>query len=79
MAIRATMGNIDNHGGTAFPSGIAVDQDNELLYGTTGMSLRDYFAAQAMLRVNDAEATLEEVSAKCYRIADAMLVARKLT
>ena len=63
-------------GGPAFP----VPANEPIHSGTTGMMLRDYFAAMAM------QAMCEEVSrydkfdscAKdAYKIADAMLEARK--
>lgn len=47
----------------------------------TGMTLRDYFAAKAMLargftvRPYD---TTDETAKDCYRMADAMMKARKL-
>lgn len=48
----------------------------------TGMSLRDYFAAQAMQGICAHQDTwgyskFSEMTEKCYEIADAMLAARK--
>lgn len=66
-------------GGPAFPVGDFLSDRG--LVERTGMSLRDYFAGQALtafrLRPSDwAEDDLEV--AKCvYRIADAMLAARE--
>lgn len=57
----------------AFPNPHRTDE--------TGMTLRDYFAAKAMLargftvRPYD---TTEETAKDCYRMADAMMKARKL-
>lgn len=60
----------DNVGGAAFPT------YKDSLY--LGMSLRDYFAAQAMMgiqaRVNW---SVDDVAAIAYKQADAMLEARK--
>ena len=57
----------------AFPNPHRTDE--------TGMTLRDYFAAKAMLargftvRPYD---TTDETAKDCYRMADAMMKARKL-
>lgn len=45
-----------------------------------GMTLRDYFAAKAMqglLSNRNAEAAIDEFAVKAYRMADAMMKARK--
>jgi hypothetical protein len=60
-------------GGPAFP----VET-----HGEGGMSLRDWFAGQSVGAVlasaqRDCSATLLEVAEKSYRLADAMLEARK--
>lgn len=51
--------------------------------GQDGMSLRDYFAGQALaaLRTHGWAALAEHgiVAAECYALADAMLAARKAT
>ena len=68
-----------NDGGPAFPL-----NNNE----RHGMSLRDYFAAQALVGVIAARTTLsveninddinqESIAEECYEIADAMLVERE--
>lgn len=49
--------------------------------GSVGMSLRDYFAAQALVGLlssptTDPRAPVERVSDASYEIADAMLAAR---
>lgn len=70
-------------GGSAFP--IAADLRPDLDKMWTGMTLRDYFAAKAMqgmLAANgDANGYLEyeekTVAANAYKLADAMLKARK--
>lgn len=61
-----TMMARDKTGGYAFPSDTS-----------TGMTLRDWFAGQALASV-DHDPDLPEIAARAaYRIADAMLVARK--
>ena len=58
----------------AFPQTI-YDQHGQSLDIHTGMDLRDYFAAQAMLvvKASDYKTTAEY----CYRLADKMMEARK--
>jgi len=57
-------------GGTAFPAeGIASLGSR---YCTPGMSLRDWFAGQAMVLV-DAELPVDQFAKQTYIIADAML------
>lgn len=66
-------------GGPAFPS------DNVTTSGVKGMTLRDYFAGQALAAVYTrcdasphAEVRTAEAVAKCaYNVADAMLAARE--
>lgn len=68
------MGQTAKHGGNAFPCSNDC-RDNEM-----GMTLRDYFAAQALVgmaanhRWN--EAKWEVVAEQAYRAADQMLKAR---
>ena len=75
------------HGGPAFPNTIKVidEQFAEL----RGMTLRDYFAAQAMGDVmadwrasrdrdgSDFDTDAEAMAGDCYSMADAMLKARQ--
>ena len=65
------------NGGPAFPT---VDANREEVYGTRGMSLRDYFAAKAMqgFSVNSdfTENTHREIADMAYALADAMLEER---
>lgn len=55
-----------------------------IMQGNNGMTLRDYFAARAMDRMTslcedrDGGWNEDTVAAGCYRLADAMLRARKL-
>lgn len=68
---------MSNHnGGPAFPT---LGQGIE----TEGMTLRDYFAAKELTRmehaqcmVNDVQGAYDRIAAHCYRMADAMLAER---
>ena len=71
-----------NHGGNAFPAGETATLDD-----TMGMSLRDYFAGQALVSViqvcaNDLRESgigepIEQMFARrAYMVADAMMAAR---
>lgn len=65
-------------GGPAFPISIPGYGDN----GCEGMSLRDYFAAHALIGVmivhpNNHSYSEDAMAADAYRLADAMLEARK--
>jgi hypothetical protein len=59
-------------GGPAFPT-----DSHE--YNYQGMTLRDYFAAKAMqgLMASTIDATLKTFAQQSYKMADAMLEARK--
>lgn len=62
-----------NDGGPAFPIGYGQGRDI-----SPGMSLRDWFAGQAILCVlGYATGDNEAVATECYQIADAMLAARE--
>jgi len=60
-------------GGPAFP----VPANEPIHPGTTGMMLRDYFAAKAMQLCFDHCTTDENAAKAAYKAADAMLEARK--
>jgi hypothetical protein len=67
-----------NDGGPAFPR-----QPSEYTSGSQGMTLRDWFAGQAMTAIIGSlycapETTFKEVSGKAYAQADAMLKAREV-
>ena len=69
------MNNKINDGGPAFPADFQ-------LY-STGMTLRDYFAASALngliASVQPGQIwSCEEIGVTCYRMADAMLKAREV-
>lgn len=75
-------------GGPAFPVPCDRDPSNGqgIREGADGMSLRDYFAGQvvgeafakmASHPVSMTSPTINDVAEKAYRLADAMLAARK--
>lgn len=68
----------------AFPTGIIIDPKNgQIIGGSNGMTLRDYFAAKAMQNFlstvgwNSDQKWFDETSVGAYRMADAMLKARE--
>jgi hypothetical protein len=66
-------------GGPAFPGGYAgIDAAGEDVY--VGMTLRDYFAAAALMvatqNIWDSH-KMEHVAKRCYQYADAMIAARQ--
>ena len=75
-------------GGTAFPldyeTAVETQSKDSSQYGV-GMTLRDYFAAKAMILVTEfnglnflQDETIEKyIARRAYEIADAMLEARK--
>lgn len=72
--IGADFGKRVPDGGPAFPA-------HENWRIDSGMTLRDYFAAKAMgMKFGNAGSHigLEEMAAKCYAMADAMLAAREV-
>lgn len=72
-------GDPNSQGGPAFPVSIPGCGDN----GWCGMTLRDYFAAQALIghcaSVPGSHHHPENAAAECYAYADAMLRARNKT
>ena len=71
----------------AFPSSTPPDATGMTMH-TTGMTLRDYFAAKAMIGLMPAEliaaqtedslrAMMDGMASVCYSMADAMLKARQ--
>lgn len=66
-------------GGQAFPHAnprYDGNWDNRMQIG--GMTLRDYFAGQALAGTGSVNYhTIKEMAETCYKIADAMLEARK--
>lgn len=74
------MSDKPNDGGPAFPTldydrGAAMNGIGVSVTDVPGMSLRDYFAAKAMLTITGLVA--DEAARRAYKIADAMLAARE--
>lgn len=74
-----------NDGGNAFPTPIVVPGSNNTVHveSGTGMTLRDYFAAQALTTIagNDRRDDVDGINYKysalrAYKYADAMLAER---
>ncbi len=67
-------------GGPAFPCEQHETQDNTWNQTfQSGMTLRDYFAAQALTWANiGAYNNFKELAMDCYNIADAMLDAKRI-
>lgn len=73
----------------AFPTGIITDGKGKIIGGSNGMTLRDYFAAQALTGAQIWDAVLngknsqfiagvENLAEVAYAVADAMIKAREL-
>jgi len=61
----------------AFPTGIITDDVGLIVGGSNGMNLRDYFAAKAMQALIDNDGLFSEIPTQAYKLADAMMEARK--
>ena len=64
----------------AFPSSEPIYQDNVIgVKQSTGMDLRDYFAAKAMqgFLTEDCDVILDSLAHESYRVADEMMKARE--
>lgn len=74
-----------NDGGPIFPTTVSRDEGgNTLTVPANGMSMRDWFAGQAMSRLLDTcrgdnfgVEFVDHVAAHSYRVADAMIRARE--
>ena len=71
-----------NDGGPAFPCPVEFDPNNQLVsHGSFGMTLRDYFAGQALVGMSahkdSSKWEMHEITADAYAYADAMIAARK--
>ena len=64
-----------NDGGPAFPSRDRVDAAGEVECGGFGMTLRDWFAGQALAGLSSA-VTRSDAVKWAWEIADAMIAAR---
>jgi len=62
----------------AFPVPPAfISSHGDICYSSDGMTLRDYFAAQAMQVMCDDKFPDDQIAEASYRMADAMLKARE--
>jgi hypothetical protein len=69
-----------NDGGPAFPVADTVHSTGHVQYGVNGMTLRDYFAGQALMGILAAAnfgSTKDWIGQKAYEAADAMLAVRE--
>ncbi len=73
-----------NDGGPAFPNEEKMGANGMRIDASRGMSLRDYFAGQALMGamaysfgLEDNSHRIKAVVCKCYQYADAMIAARK--
>jgi hypothetical protein len=65
-------------GGAAFPVHPESHDRSDAEYSVlSGMSLRDYFAGQALIAVLHSGYNYDKCTQHCYQIADAMLKARR--
>lgn len=69
-------------GGPAFPRVPVQWGNGDTVWGQAGMTLRDYFAAQELAKkdgavICDRPDIYARLADHCYRMADAMLAARK--
>jgi hypothetical protein len=80
--------SVANNGGPAFPrpigfNGLTNHEEHEVSDAQGGMTLRDYFAAQALTGVVSVLAFARQdivwpdVAERCYELADAMLAERE--
>jgi hypothetical protein len=69
-----------NTGGPAFPYPF-YDEKGHCIDGIEGMTMRDYFAGQALASINLGIGVTDEFYSRtakhCYALADAMLKARE--
>jgi hypothetical protein len=69
-----------NTGGPAFPTE-AYDLERQTVVREEGMTLRDYFAGQALASINLGIGVTDDFYSRtakhCYALADAMLKARE--
>jgi len=68
-----------NDGGPALPTADAYHPSGQIAYGRKGMSLRDWFAGQALCglcMIPNGPRLIPDVVNAAYGIADAMIAAR---
>ena len=72
-----------DNGGPAFPRPLSMAHEDAVYHAQNGMTLRDWFAGQALAgematwTESDVSPYANSVAKRCYKIADAMLEARK--
>lgn len=69
-----------NDGGPAFPINDTTYPNGQVQLGSTGMTLRDYFAAHAMAALvsdKQCEGNLDDVATDAYILADKMIERRE--
>jgi hypothetical protein len=66
-----------NDGGVAFPVPDSYHANGMVQYGANGMTLRDYFAGQALTGAVQFGESPRQLADRCYQMADAMLAARE--
>lgn len=67
----------EQDGGPAFPESVAIGPAGDVYPGMGGMTLRDYFAGQALVATAGNWPNLSKIAARtAYEHADAMLAAR---
>lgn len=68
----------ENNGGQAFPrQDSRYDGQGLVMWQEEGMTLRDYFAAKAMLGLLNVNEPMGAIPRYAYELADAMLKARE--
>lgn len=75
-----SVGDVINDGGAAFPmQGMHVKFGDGWIPGQCGMSLRDWFAGQALAQPEcSGFSKPSEIAEAAYNIADAMIAAREV-
>ena len=67
-------------GGPAFPVASYPDANGQICWGTDGMTLRDWFAGQALqaIAARNTDRTYLDDAEEAYSFADAMITAREV-
>lgn len=63
-------------GGHAFPPSKAHSPASGFSQGESGMTLRDYFAGQALISLAKGDAPWDQIALEAYAAADAMIKER---
>lgn len=65
-------------GGPAFPVPLAITPDGDWVHSSyPGMSLREWFAGQALAAIANTHPFADKCSEHAYKIADAMIAAKR--